>query len=121
VYQYLGDLDTSWRWDVGPAQSSADVARLKEAFVERMRVPMRVALDPLFERLTLGMARAGEDERRAAASLYRQLVQPYWLQSRFVRRSADRPLGYAGDFGVGRQHHDGPDGGGGRVRGSTGR
>jgi SAM-dependent methyltransferase len=55
-------------------------------------------LDGLFARLTHLDSQLTEEERERALEHHRAAVQPLFLQSPFVRRAVDKPLGYPGDY-----------------------
>jgi extracellular factor (EF) 3-hydroxypalmitic acid methyl ester biosynthesis protein len=55
-------------------------------------------LDQHFARLTALDSQLSEEERERALEHHRATVQPFFLQSPFVRRAVDKPLGYPGDY-----------------------
>lgn len=97
LHQFLAGLDFDWRRrhaESGDAVASAD------AFVKDWRPHVQDRLDAAFARLTAAADQADPAALARASAAHRILVQPYFLSSRFCRRSIDKPLGYAGDFGV---------------------
>jgi SAM-dependent methyltransferase len=67
--------------------------------VLRRRIPeVTTWLDGLFARLTHLDSQLTEEERERALEHHRAAVQPLFLQSPFVRRAVDKPLGYPGDY-----------------------
>ena len=44
--------------------------------------------------------KASPEERASKAGLVREALHPFFLQSPFVRRAFEKPLGYAGDYGM---------------------
>jgi len=55
-------------------------------------------LDATYARLTALDTLLSEEERQAALGHHRARVQPFFLQCPFIRRAADKPLGYPGDY-----------------------
>jgi hypothetical protein len=65
----------------------------------RRRIPDVTAwLDGIYARLTELDAGFTEEERERALEHHHSAVQPFFLQSPFVRRAVDKPLGYPGDY-----------------------
>jgi SAM-dependent methyltransferase len=60
--------------------------------------PLTARLDAAYARLTALDTRLSSEEREAALEHHRARVQPFFLQCPFIRRAADKPLGYPGDY-----------------------
>ncbi|HEX8820129.1 MAG TPA: class I SAM-dependent methyltransferase [Archangium sp.] len=85
------------RFPRDPAQRQQ--MQLEQAAVLQRRIPEVTAwLDSLFARLTTLDSQLTEEERERALEHHRSAVQPFFLQSPFVRRAVDKPLGYPGDY-----------------------
>ncbi|MFY0580411.1 class I SAM-dependent methyltransferase [Cystobacter fuscus] len=71
----------------------------EQAALLRKRLPeVTVWLDGYFHRLTQLNHQLTSEERERALEHHRSAVQPFFLQSPFVRRAVDKPLGYPGDY-----------------------
>jgi SAM-dependent methyltransferase len=71
----------------------------EQAALLKRRIPELTAwLDRHFTRLTELDAQLTDEERERALEHHRSAVQPFFLQSPFVRRAVDKPLGYPGDY-----------------------
>lgn len=71
----------------------------EQAALLRKRIPEVTAwLDNHFARLTELDIHLTDEERERALEHHRSAVQPFFLQSPFVRRAVDKPLGYPGDY-----------------------
>ncbi len=85
------------RYPRDPEQRRAIQAEQAEAL--RRHLPIVTAwLDATYARLTALDAGFSEVEREAALEHHRARVQPFFLQCPFIRRAADKPLGYPGDY-----------------------
>ena len=85
------------RFPRDPEQRRAVQAEQAEAL--RRHLPVVTArLDAAYARLTELDTRLSEEEREAALEHHLARVQPYFLQCPFIRRAADKPLGYPGDY-----------------------
>jgi|GEM_PF-1458541 len=71
----------------------------EQAALLRKRLPeVSHWLDSYFGRLSELNHQLTEEERERALEHHRSAVQPFFLQSPFVRRAVDKPLGYPGDY-----------------------
>ena len=71
----------------------------EQAALLKRRLPELTSwLDRHFARLTELDTHLTEEERERALEHHRSAVQPFFLQSPFVRRAVDKPLGYPGDY-----------------------
>jgi extracellular factor (EF) 3-hydroxypalmitic acid methyl ester biosynthesis protein len=71
----------------------------EQAALLKKRIPEVTAwLDSHFSRLTELDIHLTDEERERALEHHRSAVQPFFLQSPFVRRAVDKPLGYPGDY-----------------------
>jgi SAM-dependent methyltransferase len=68
------------------------------ALLEKHASSIRWFLDESYGRLTELDVEFEPDERSSIVRHHRALVHRYFLESSFVRRSLDRPLGYPGDY-----------------------
>ncbi|MBZ4421808.1 class I SAM-dependent methyltransferase [Myxococcus sp. RHSTA-1-4] len=66
--------------------------------LQRHTPTLTAYLDAAYARLTELDSRLSEEEREAALEHHRARVQPFFLQCPFIRRAADKPLGYPGDY-----------------------
>ena len=76
----------------GQAQDALNV------LLEEHTSSIRWFLDESYGRLTELDVEFEPDERSSIVRHHRALVHRYFLESSFVRRSLDRPLGYPGDY-----------------------
>jgi SAM-dependent methyltransferase len=73
--------------------------QLEQVALLKKRLPeVSSWLDGLFGRLTTLDSQLTEEERERALEHHHSAVQPFFLQSPFVRRAVDKPLGYPGDY-----------------------
>lgn len=100
LFATLTDLDARWRHAAARCSDAAALAAARDRCVAEWRAPLYARLDTLFAEMSELLATLDVDQRHAATTFHRQLVQPYFLQSPFARRAVDKPLGYAGDFGL---------------------
>lgn len=71
----------------------------EQAALLKKRIPEVTAwLDEHFAKLTELDIHLSDEERERALEHHRSAVQPFFLQSPFVRRAVDKPLGYPGDY-----------------------
>jgi len=71
----------------------------EQAALLKKRIPEVTAwLDEHFATLTELDIHLSDEERERALEHHRSAVQPFFLQSPFVRRAVDKPLGYPGDY-----------------------
>lgn len=61
---------------------------------------LRAELDAAWIELAALDQRMGARDQRLARAAWRALVRPWFLRVPFVRRTVDKPLGYAGDYGM---------------------
>ncbi|QSQ23801.1 class I SAM-dependent methyltransferase [Pyxidicoccus parkwayensis] len=92
-----GLLDGLTRFPRDPEQRRALQREQAEALHRYLPV-LTTRLDAAYARLTALDAGFSEDEREAALEHHRARVQPFFLQCPFIRRAADKPLGYPGDY-----------------------
>ena len=78
------------RWD--------EVGHVQDRLVEEYIPEVTQLLDQAYASLTELDACLSQHDRQACLTYHRSLVQPFFLQTQFVRRAFDRPLGYAGDY-----------------------
>ncbi|MCP3142734.1 methyltransferase domain-containing protein [Pyxidicoccus xibeiensis] len=70
----------------------------QEEALQRHLPALTARLDAAYARLTELDAGFSDAEREAALEHHRARVQPFFLQCPFIRRAADKPLGYPGDY-----------------------
>ncbi|WP_163995431.1 class I SAM-dependent methyltransferase [Pyxidicoccus caerfyrddinensis] len=85
------------RFPRDPEQRRA-VQREQAEALRRILPVLTSRLDAAYARLTALDASMSDEEREAALEHHRARVQPFFLQCPFIRRSADKPLGYPGDY-----------------------
>jgi hypothetical protein len=78
---------------------SAQIATVGAEF-EQNRSELTEFLDTAYAQLADLDRALTQEEHRSCVAYHRALVQPFFLQTRFVRRSVDKPLGYPGDYGL---------------------
>jgi extracellular factor (EF) 3-hydroxypalmitic acid methyl ester biosynthesis protein len=76
------------------------VEQWQEDVLQKYNPMVTEYLDGSYASLTELDACLSPDERVVCQAYHRALVQPFFLQSQFVRRALDKPLGYAGDYVV---------------------
>lgn len=85
------------RYPRDPEQRRALHREQAEA-LQRHLPALTARLDAAYARLTELDGALSEEEREAALEHHRARVQPFFLQCPFIRRAADKPLGYPGDY-----------------------
>src|SRR6185312_968909 len=106
IYAYLSQLDrklndlmmpsiTAFPFD---AEEWTEVERKKDRLVQEYIPEVTQFLDSAYASLTELDGCLSHSDAQACLTYHRSLVQPFFLQTQFVRRAFDRPLGYAGDY-----------------------
>lgn len=86
-------------------EMKAEEDRVATVLVERLRP----RLDEVWAELGALDARLSAKERGVVQAAWRAQVRPYFLRVPLVRRSMDKPLGYAGDYGMVRMIYEEPE------------
>jgi len=105
---FLDKLDADLHTSLKPSITSfpsepehwANVQKVQDSLCQQYNPMLTDFLDASYASLTELDTELSPQDRGACQSYHRALLQPYFLQSQFVRRALDKPLGYAGDFGV---------------------
>jgi extracellular factor (EF) 3-hydroxypalmitic acid methyl ester biosynthesis protein len=106
IHTYLSQLDhklndcmkpsiTAFPFDI---EHWDEVERVQDSLVEEYIPEVTQFLDQAYASLTELDTCLSHSDQQACLTYHRSLVQPYFLQTQFVRRAFDRPLGYAGDY-----------------------
>ncbi|MFN7143355.1 MAG: class I SAM-dependent methyltransferase, partial [Myxococcota bacterium] len=82
------------------ATDAASLAGIAAGCVAEWEAPVQARLDATFAEMTSVYLDLPAEARAPSLALHRRLVQPFFLGSPFCRRAVDKPLGYAGDFGL---------------------
>jgi extracellular factor (EF) 3-hydroxypalmitic acid methyl ester biosynthesis protein len=104
--EFLADLDVSLMREWISRCSTPSPMPLKSeqaqdalnALLEDHALSIARFLDESYGRLTELDVELEADERSSVVRHHRALIHRYFLESSFVRRSLDRPLGYPGDY-----------------------
>lgn len=92
MYLTLRNLDLQWQ---NIALSCGDAVALldaKERCVAVWRKPLRARLDALFDALAAALEALPPEERDAAITFHRRLVEPYFVESPYARRNEADPM-----------------------------
>ena len=108
IRSFLDRLDTELHTRTKPGMTSfpsdpeqwAQVQHSQHDLFQQYIPLVTEFLDASYASLTELDISLSPQDRQACLAYHRALLQPYFLQSQFVRRALDKPLGYAGDFGV---------------------
>lgn len=100
LYARLAGLEAEWHARSAACTSADSVAAESARCTAEWRGPLTAELDALYAEMSAILPTLGADARTRSMGLYRRLVQPFFLQSPFVRRATDKPLGYPGDYGL---------------------
>jgi extracellular factor (EF) 3-hydroxypalmitic acid methyl ester biosynthesis protein len=107
IYTYLHRLDQRGKMAVKLLTTSSSAGRDLSAQIATAAAEFEQHSSKLTEFLDTAYAQLADldraltqEERRSCVAYHRALVQPFFLQTRFVRRSVDKPLGYPGDYGL---------------------
>ncbi len=108
IYDFLTQLDLELHTQVKPLLASfpfdperwMDIEQRQNELLQRYIPVVTQFLDKAYASLTEVDGSLAQHDRQACIAYHRMLVQPFFLQSQFVRRALDKPLGYAGDYVV---------------------
>lgn len=117
VAQLLDDAERQARDELGAAvrRSMGTALPLREVRAKEDRIAtllverLRPRLDAVWAELGEIDARLSARERGLVQAAWRAQVLPYFLRVPLVRRSMDKPLGYAGDYGMVRMIYEEPE------------
>ncbi|MES2639359.1 MAG: hypothetical protein V4850_07735 [Myxococcota bacterium] len=93
MYLTLRNLDVRWQNLVVVCGDAVALLEAKERCVEAWREPLRARLDALFGAMAVALEPLDPEERAAAISFHRRLVEPYFVESPYCRRTDDDALG----------------------------
>ncbi|HEY6411308.1 MAG TPA: class I SAM-dependent methyltransferase [Ktedonobacteraceae bacterium] len=108
IHAFLAKLDCTLqaRWKQSfisfPAGTDlmTSIEQEQDELVQQYLLEVTQFLDDSYALLTELDTCLSPRERQACLLYHRSLLLPFFLQSQFVRRALDKPLGYAGDYGV---------------------
>jgi hypothetical protein len=95
MYLTLRNLDGQWQDIALTCGDAVALLDAKERCVEAWREPLRARLDALFGAMAVALETLGPEERDAAITFHRRLVEPYFVESPYCRRAGDDALGTA--------------------------
>lgn len=98
IHDVLCEVDRHWRDELG--HDGGGLPAVRNRFVDAWRPVLKARLDPLYAAMAEALPELRPAQLTQSEALYRALVQPWFLQSAFVRRAFDKPLGYPGDYGL---------------------
>ena len=108
IHAFLAKLDCTLqaRWKQSFVSFPTDTDLLlsieqeQDELVQQYLLEVTQFLDDSYALLTELDTGLSSRERQTCLFYHRSLLLPFFLQSQFVRRALDKPLGYAGDYGV---------------------
>lgn len=103
--QLLGRLEASLPWHVAHGEPSSPA---REALVARIRAELVPAVVRASEDLDAALREVPPAEVAALKEISQRELHPILMQAPWLRRAADKPLGYPGDYEVMRYMYERP-------------